>query len=152
MIHELPSLKWIWNQEIPFKRKALLSGMGTWLQLLKCLGTLWGRGNNKFRGFFLGGGEPQKSPKFGLGTREEILGIVPKLQQTIMKSWYSGVLQFCKIGWAKPKFLTNNRKTEFSNFVVPHKIARLWYFMDYTIFLFQNIVCINFNPACLIHP
>ena len=55
-------------------------GMGTGLQLLKCLGTLWGRGNPKFRGFL--GEKPRKSPNFGVGTGEEISGIFPTLPCT----------------------------------------------------------------------
>ena len=41
--------------------KPQISGTGTGLQLLKCLGTLWGRGSPKFWGFF--GGKSPKIPK-----------------------------------------------------------------------------------------
>ena len=51
--------------------------MGTQLQLLKCLGMVWGRGNPKFWGLL--GKNPRKSPKFGVGTGERILGIFTTL-------------------------------------------------------------------------
>ena len=55
--------------------KPQISGMGTGLQLLECLGTLWGWGNPKFRGFF--GGKSPKIPKFWGGDGGRNIGDFP---------------------------------------------------------------------------
>ena len=52
-----------------------ISGMGTGLQLLKCSGTLWGRGNPKFWGFFWG--KTPKIPKFRGGDGGRNIGDFP---------------------------------------------------------------------------
>jgi len=52
-------------------------GLGSGLQLLRCLGTLQGGVNPKFWGFFWG--NPPKSPNFGMETGEGILGIFQPL-------------------------------------------------------------------------
>ena len=54
--------------------------MGTGLQLQKCLGMFWGRGNPKLWGYL--GKNPRKSPIFGVGTGERISGIFTTLDQT----------------------------------------------------------------------
>ena len=56
-------------------KKPLILGMGMELQHLKFVGTLWGRGNPKFRDFL--GGKSPKIPKFWGGDGGRNIGDFP---------------------------------------------------------------------------
>ena len=69
-------------------KKPQFSGMGMGAELPKGSGMVWGQGSFKFRGFW--GENPRKSPNFGAGTGERILGIFTTLFIGIDEFFFRG--------------------------------------------------------------